>query len=333
MNIIDMHCDTIKEIYDAKKNGEVISLRDNRLNVDLQKMNRADYLLQTFALFVPLNEVDNPLESCMEMIDCYYDSMKSNSDLIMPALSYEDIINNKANGKMSGLLAVEEGGVTKNNLAYLRNFYRLGVRLITLTWNFENGIGYPNFYYDLKNGEIPDFQKPNTTDGLTAYGIEMVEEMEQLGMLIDVSHLSDAGFMDVVNHTKKPFIASHSNARSICNVCRNLTDDMIRILANRGGIAGLNFCGSFLTFSSDIKKEPKSTIEAMVRHIKHIVMVGGTDVLALGSDFDGIPQNLELKDASYMPLLADALKKEGIHEDTIDKIFYQNALRVIREIL
>lgn len=334
MKLVDLHCDTIAEIYDAKIKGEIISLRENNLNVSLNKLIQSDYLLQTFALFVPFGETPHPYDTCMKMIDCYYDELKSNEDIILPALSFEDIVNNQDKGKLSALLAIEDGGVTEGNLTYLREFYRLGVRLITLTWNYENGIGFPNIDFPLTmtSDYIPDFAKRNKDQGLTSYGFEMICEMEDLGMMIDVSHLSDAGFWDVYSHTKKPFIASHSNTSSVCNVSRNLTDDMIHALGDRGGITGLNFCGSFLTFDTSTDN-PRSTVDAMVRHAKHIVNMGGIDVLSLGSDFDGIPQNLEIADAAYMHLLIQGLEKSGFTTGELEKICYKNALRVFRAVL
>ena len=159
----------------------------------------------------------------------------------------------------------------------------------------------------------------------------MVKEMNRLGIIIDVSHLSDAGFYDVLKYTTGPFVASHSNARAVCNHCRNLTDDMIRELAKRGGVTGINYAADFLREVPEGEKN-FSYISDMVKHIKHIVEVGGIDCVGLGSDFDGIEQNLEMKDASYLPQLADALRAEGFSEEDIEKIFYKNVLRVFKEV-
>lgn len=330
MKVIDMHCDTIKAIFDSAKGQNPQFLSQNKLHIDISKMRTGNYLLQNFAMFVPLSEVDNPFENCMDMIDCYYTELEKNSDFISPIFTYKDIEENQLAGKISAMLTIEEGGVTKNNLCNLRNFYRLGVRMITLTWNFENGVGYPNFIWE--EGKTPNFQSFNTQQGLTSYGIDMVKEMERLGIIIDVSHLSDGGFYDVLKHTTKPFVASHSNARTICNHCRNLNDDMIKALADRGGVTGLNFCGSFLT-NCGPNDDPKGMIDDMVRHITHISNIGGIECIGLGSDFDGISDNLEIKNASFMPLLADALKKNGFCSSEIESVFYKNVLRVYRDIL
>lgn len=326
MKIIDMHCDTIMQLYEAPSKGKSLDLRDNDLMISLNKMKKGDYLAQCFAMFVPLN-VENPFETCMKMIDIYYCELEKNKDLILPAFSYRDIIENQNKGKMSAILTIEEGGVAKGSLEFLRDFYRLGVRMITLTWNFPNEIGYPNFKMPEKEGEKPDFTKPNNVDGLTPFGIEMVKEMNRLGIVIDVSHLSDAGFYDVCKYSTKPFVASHSNAREVCGNVRNLTDDMILALAKKGGVTGINYCTNFVG-DKDI-----TYVSDLVKHIKHIASVGGIDCVALGSDFDGIGRSLEMNDASKLGMLYEELKAEGFSEDDIEKICYKNVLRVFEEVL
>jgi membrane dipeptidase len=327
MLVADMHCDTISEIFDAKENGKLYHLKKNELHMDLEKMKKGDYLLQNFAMFVEMKKQADPLEHCLKLIDLFYQELKENNDLIALALKYDDIKKNKEAGKVSAFLTIEEGGVTRCDLSHLRNFYRLGVRMLTLTWNFENGIGFPN-YSLMVDGNL-DYHTPETVRGLTDFGLEFIHEMERIGMIIDVSHLSDAGFYQVLNNTTKPFVASHSNARQICGHVRNLTDDMIKQLANRGGVTGMNYFPLFL----EDDKEDKGTIASIVKHIKHIANIGGYECIGLGSDFDGIPLHKELSDASYMPLLADALEKEGFSNSQIEGIFYKNVLRVYKEIL
>ena len=330
MKVADMHCDTIAEIFYALRDGKDCGLKNNQLHIDLEKMVKGDYLIQNFAMFVSLKNYENPLEHCLELIDEFYHQLELNQDRIALALNYNDIIRNEASGKISAMLTIEEGGVTKCSLAHLRNFYRLGVRMLTLTWNYENGIGYPNF--QLIEGETPNFQNPNTISGLTEFGIDFIHEMERLGMIIDVSHLSDAGFYQVLKNTTKPFVASHSNARQKCNHVRNLTDDMIRKLSDRGGVIGMNYCPSFL-YEAKAEEEAVGTIEAIVDNIKHIVSVGGYECVGLGSDYDGIPNHKELPDASYLPLLAEGLRKAGMKPHEIEAVFYKNVLRLYKDVL
>ncbi len=321
MKVIDMHCDTLLGVALNRQKGIDISLRHNDLNISLEKMLQGDYLLQNFAIFTHLQKVDEPVKFVMDMIDLFYQEMDKNKDIIKPIKNYQDIIDNQNNGLMSAMLTLEEGAVINHDLAYLRNYYRLGVRMITLTWNFENGIGFPNFSSN-GYGEYDD------ENGLTDFGIQYIQECERLGIIIDVSHLNDAGFYDVLKYTQAPFVASHSNARALCRHARNMSDDMIRQLAKRGGVMGINFAADFLQENADM-----STIDNMVKHIKYIRNIGGIDCIGLGTDFDGIPQNLELKDASYMPMLEKALRKEKFTDEEIEKIFYKNVLRLYQQVL
>ncbi len=339
MNVIDMHCDTIGRLY-SDPNGN--SLLENSFHIDLKKLQKGGYLLQNFALYVDSRAVENPLEEALAMTDLYYQELEKNRDIIRPVFTYKDIETNQKNGKISAMLTLEEGAILKGSLSNLRNFFRLGVRMIALTWNYDNEIGAPNLRCDIDG--TPRFSERNP-QGLTDFGIETVLEMERLGMIIDVSHLSDGGFWDIIRYTKKPFVASHSNAAAQCNVCRNLTDDMIRALAERGGVTGLNFCTDFLcmpeartqtAFSTDCITDSRlqiSYVKDIVRHIRHITNIGGIEVCALGSDFDGIENALEFGDASGIGMIADALKKEGFSEDDIDKIFFSNVLRLYQEVL
>lgn len=151
--------------------------------------------------------------------------------------------------------------------------------------------------------------------------------MNKLGIVIDVSHLSDGGFLDVLRYSKKPFVASHSNSRFVTNHSRNLTDDMIKAISNKGGILGINFCSSFLGTSKIAK------INDMIKHIKHIKHVGGVECISLGSDFDGIENEVEIKNIGEIQKLYDALKINGFTYNEIEKIFYKNAERIIKDIL
>ena len=321
MKVVDMHCDTIGELWKAEKAGKTISLRSNSLHIDLEKMQKGDYLLQNFAMFVFLGREKDPLVNVLEMIDVYNRAMAENADLIAPVLNYEDIEKNRAAGKLSGMLTIEEGAVLKGNPYVVRSLYQLGVRMLTLTWNFENEIGYPNTIVKAKDYD------PSRRYGLKPEGIEIVREMNRVGMIVDVSHLGDDGFWDVVKYCDGPFVASHSNARAVCNHTRNMTDDMIRALAEKGGVMGLNFCGDFLNPNG------KSWVEDMVRHAKHIINVGGSDILGLGTDYDGIDGDLELDHCDKMPLLAQEMERQGFGTEQIEKIFHGNVLRLYREVL
>lgn len=322
LKVIDMHCDTFFEIYLAKKRGEKIVINSNHLTIDLNKMKAGDYLLQNFAMFIPLDRVENPLQALLEMIEIYDREIEENSEYIGKVFTYANIEENINAGKLSTMLTIEEGGACMGDLALLEKLHEKGVRMMTLTWNFENELAYPNTVASLSG------YSPNSKYGLKELGFRFVEEMERLGIIVDVSHLSDDGFWDVCSVCKRPFVASHSNARSLCAHTRNLSDDMIRALSDRGGVIGMNFCNLFLD-----ENNPISTIESIVRHIKYIKNVGGIDCVALGTDYDGIDCELEIYDASQMPKLAHEMSRQGFAHSEIEKVFYRNVLRVYKEML
>lgn len=383
MKIIDMHCDTISELAD--RGGE---LWENKGQLDLRRMRESGYLVQNFALFVdigkcapwaeqgqlPANcrdrngaeqghmspsremEAPTPWERVCGLYEVYRKELEKNRDRIAPVLCYEDILRNEACGRLSALLTVEEGAVCGGSLERLRELYDMGVRMLTLTWNYPNELGWPATCRSLadnalakKHGQtVVEADRSETgkcgsggrdeatgpadaAHGLTETGRNFVMEMEHLGMIPDVSHLSDAGFDAVWEVTKKPFAASHSNARAVCPSLRNLTDDRIRKLSERGGCMGLNYYDKFLVDGGS--GDPEVLWEALVRQAKHIVKVGGMEVLGLGSDFDGIPGNPALPGAEAMSVLWERLKTAGFTDSQLDGIFWKNAMRVYRETL
>ena len=320
MKYIDMHCDTITALY--RSNG---SLLENDLHIDLHKMEKGECFLQNFAVFTDIKHQDSSFT--WNAIDYYYKQLDLHKDMIRPVYSFKDIEENEKNGYMNAMLTLEEGSVIDNELDNLNRFYDKGVRMITLTWNYPNGIGYPNFTFSKDTYENALYTL-NEKDGLTEFGIEYIRRMEELGIIIDVSHLSDAGFYDVLKYSTKPFVASHSGARAVCGVARNLSDDMIRLLSQKGGVTGINYCSAFI----EDRNEEFTTVEGMVDHIRHIVKIGGIDCVGLGSDFDGIGNKLEIKDCSGMQMLYEALKKY-FNEEEIEKIFWKNVYRVYKETL
>ena len=242
MKVVDMHCDTITELWGKQENGIQTGLRKNDQMVDLERLTKGGYLLQNFAIFVEQQPGISSFDKAQQIRSVFQREMKQNTDRIAMVTTIKGIEENEQAGKLSALLTVEGGEACEGSLEKLHVLYEQGVRMMTLTWNYPNEIGYPN----LPKHAVGFPYVPDTQHGLTPFGIECVKEMERIGMIIDVSHLSDAGFYDVLRYTKKPFVASHSNARAVCPWVRNLTDDMIRKLADRGGVTGLNFCGDFL---------------------------------------------------------------------------------------
>lgn len=324
MKYIDLHCDTLMPFAMDEK----FNLFENRSMIDLQKLQKGDCMAQFFAMFM-VNPEDWKKETQTEPLDDWeyirrlkngFDQMlQEHGDRIAFAGNAKDLDRNRKAGKISAFLTIEDGRPINGSLENLRSVYDMGVRLISLTWNYENSIGYPNS----RNPQAMSL-------GLKPFGKEAVEYMNELGILVDVSHLSDGGFYDVAKLAKKPFVASHSNCRAVCPHPRNLTDEMIRILAEKGGVAGLNFCPAFL---EPLEEGAVSRVDDMVAHIRHLENKGGIECVAIGTDFDGIGGPMEISDASMMPLLFERLKKEGYTEEQIEKIAWKNAERVIREAL
>lgn len=322
MKVVDMHCDTILELYKARERGEEISLLDNDLHIDLKKMEAGDYFLQNFALFVDLKGTEDPFLTCVRMADLFYQVMEENQDRISPVTTWAEIERNWKEGRMSALLTLEEGEVCQGDPALLRTLYRLGARMMTFTWNYENSLAWPG-----REGGLPETEK-----GLKEKGFEILEEMEALGMIVDVAHLSDAGIWDVLRTAKKPFVASHSNARSLASHARNLTDEMIRAIAEKGGVIGINYYCNFL---EDIPEGGRqiSRISRMVEHMKHIRQVGGAGCIGLGSDFDGIYGEVEIGNSAGLPRLAEAMESAGFTAGEVEAVFHGNVLRLYREVL
>lgn len=314
---LDLHCDTLMKLA---KSG---CLDEKKTMVTLSGMRQGGVALQCFADFVPTGMFPGTFRKGLSgmvfnrLYRNYSAMMARHSDVLFPVLKAADIDRAGENGKIGVLLTIEDGGVFGDELENVEKYYGLGVRLVTLTWNHSNPIGYPNSPDPAVMGK-----------GLTEFGREAVREMERLGMVVDVSHVSDGVFRDVAAMAQKPFLASHSNSRAICGHPRNMTDGMIRRLADAGGVMGLNLGPGFLRDGSS-----RSQTEDMVRHILHIRDVGGTGVLALGSDFDGIRGDLEVGGPQDWPKLERALKKAGLTEEELDKIWWSNAARVLREVL
>lgn len=311
---IDMHCDTVKALF---HNGN--SFRENDMHIDLEKLQKGNYMAQCFAIFI--NQIkDGPdhKAACDKYISFFKKLMDENSDVIRQAFTAKDIEDYFSRGYISAVLTIEGGEAIAGNLDNLRHFYDLGVRMMTLTWNYENEIAFPNHITETE-------QTPDTEHGLKPFGEKCVKEMQRLGMIVDISHLSDAGIYDVLDIADKPVVASHSNSRFVCDVPRNMTDDMIRRLSRNGGIMGLNYCPFFI--SSDTGHDQ---IPDIVRHARHIAQVGGIETLALGSDFDGIPTPVGMNDCTKTNRLYDALLADGFSESDLEKVFFRNFLRVLK---
>lgn len=336
---IDMHCDTIAALVLHRGKQH---LRENTLAVDLKRMKAANYMCQSFALYTDLGEVQRartaPFDWGCRLSDCFDEEIQANADLIRPVTTGTQIEENFKNGYLSALKTVEEGAIYEGQLDKLRYFYEHGVRKSTLTWNYPNELAFPNpSELDPVSGEYRCVRL-DTVNGLTKTGFSFVAAMEDMGMLVDLSHLNDAGIRDVLQtlHRDTPVLASHSNARGAAFHPRNLSDDMIRRIADRGGVCGINYCGAFLSeaYQNAVRPEDcKSRISDMLHQMKYIRNIGGIDVLGLGSDFDGISGDLEIAGVQDVQKLADAMSLTGFSTEEIEKVFYKNVLRVYKTVL
>ncbi|MGA2783639.1 MAG: dipeptidase [Candidatus Bathyarchaeia archaeon] len=321
--VVDAHIDTLLEIMvpparpikvpTPRKFGE----RSSKGHVDLPRLLESGVDLQIFAVYIqPEYKIERALHRALQVIDRFYKELHDHEDKMMLFTKVSDVREAEKQGKIAAMLSIEGGEAVEADLGILRMLYRLGLRAMTLTWNERNQIA-------------DGAGEGRTKGGLTNFGVELVKEMNNLGMVVDVSHINDAGFFDVIETTTKPIIASHSNCRALCNHRRNMTDEMIKILADNGGVMGMNFSASFVT-----ENKENATLERLLDHVDHVVKVASVEHVGIGSDFDGIentPKGLE--DVTRMPYLTEGLVKRGYKEDEIRKILGENFLRVFSKVI
>ncbi len=315
MFICDCHCDTLTELYN--KNA---SLYKNEQHFDIKRQIALGGGLQFCAIYVPTEvfRYQGGLRYTLCLLDKYNQEIKKlheNGIDVLQVRTAEDA-GNVLKHKAATLLAIEEGGAIDGSLEALRCLYELGVRAMTLTWSNRN---------DIADG----INEEATSSGLTLFGKQVVAEMNRLGMLVDVSHISTAGFWSVIETSTKPIIATHSNAKSLCSHPRNLNDEQIKALAQNGGLAGITFAGQFL--EEDWRN---ACIESVYKHIDYMLnLIGNDDHIGFGSDFDGIshpPYNIQgVQD--YKPLIEYLSKYYS--DETINKITHQNVINLLQKVL
>lgn len=315
MFICDCHCDTLTELYN--KNA---SLYENEQHFDIKRQIALGGGLQFCAIYVPTEvfRYQGGLRYTLCLLDKYNQEIKKlheNGIDVLRVRTAEDA-GNVLKHKAATLLAIEEGGAIDGSLEALRCLYELGVRAMTLTWSNRN---------DIADG----INEEATGSGLTLFGKQVVAEMNRLGMLVDVSHISTAGFWSVIETSTKPIIATHSNAKSLCPHPRNLNDEQIKALAQNGGLAGITFAGQFL--EEDWRN---ACIESVYKHIDYMLnLIGNDDHIGFGSDFDGIshpPYNIQgVQD--YKPLIEYLSKYYS--DETINKITHKNVINLLQKVL
>jgi membrane dipeptidase len=305
LKYFDLHCDTITKCYEKH-----LSLKSNKLNVSLEKGRKYENWAQIFAIWLKDEQRgEEAFRYFSDVANFFNEEMAKNADTVTFCRTSGEIEKAAKDSKEIALLSIEGAAALAGKMEHLYDAWKIGVRLITLTWNGRCETG--------------DGCKVQDAGGLTPFGLDLVREMNRLNVIVDVSHLSEQGFWDVARHAKKPFIATHSDSRALCDCERNLTDDQFREIVQVGGLVGMNLFEKFLS-------QEHATLDDIFRHIEHFLNLGGEKVVAIGSDFDGCKLVEGIRGLEDMDSLYDALSGEFGREIT-DSIFYANAYRFFTE--
>jgi membrane dipeptidase len=364
--IVDTHADTPQRFLD--ENFDIGSTNpDDVGHISLDKARRGNLGAEFFSIWVePETNQGHYAQHTFDLIDSVYEQAAHHPDRMTMAFSVADIERAHREHKLAALMGIEGGHSIENDMRLLRDYYRLGVRYMTLSWSNTNE-------WADSSGDIDD-AKVQHHNGLTDFGKQVVLEMNRLGMMVDISHVADKTFWDTIAITKAPVIASHSSARALVGAPRNMTDDMLRAVAKNGGVVQVNFFNAFddETFRKDLEAQrkdqaaavkkyidhlkeqgkavtytdtdkierewmamiPRPPLKSLIDHIDHIAKVAGIDHVGLGSDFDGVsgatPQGID--SAADLPKITQALVDRGYSTEDIHKILGGNILRVFREV-
>ncbi len=315
--LVDTHNDFVWKVFDK---GAEFGTNNSFTQSDLPRLKSGGVDVQVFAVWIPMKSVSRSYNFVIKQIERLRQIEDSNSLELEFAENYDEIIRVTNGKKICGLIGVEGGTAIENNLDNINSMFDLGVRYIGLTWNNSNSI----------STSAKDAVERGKSGGLTEFGTEVVKRMNEVGMLVDVSHLSEEGFWDVIEVSTSPIIASHSNCYSINPHYRNLTDEQIKAIALDGGYIGVNFHNDFLDKNG---KTEGTSIDKVVEHIDHIKNLVGADYIGIGADFDGgITPAKELYDASCYPELTKKLVEKGYTKSEIKKILGENFLRVFKQV-
>jgi membrane dipeptidase len=364
--VVDTHADTPQRFVDEGFDLGNTDPNDTG-HLSLNKIRAGNLGAEFFSIWVdPSTNQGHFARRTFDLIDSVYEQAVRHPDRMMMAYSVADIDRAHKEKKLAALMGIEGGHSIENDIRLLRDYYRLGVRYMTLSWSNTNE-------WADSSGDIND-PKIQHHNGLTDFGKQVVLEMNRLGMIVDISHVADKTFWDTIAVTKAPVIASHSSARALVNAPRNMTDEMLQAVAKNGGVVDVNFCSCFLdqaywdanTAQSKVRdaaiqefmdkrtaeghpptfierdqlerewmaRIPRPPFKDLIDHIDHIAKVAGVDHVGLGSDFDGVagatPQGMN--SAADLPKITQALLDRGYSEEDIHKILGGNVLRVFREV-
>jgi len=355
--VIDTHDDTTQRLLDDKSFD--IGARNADGSIDIPRMREGGLDALFFSIWMP-GDVTGPaaIKQALQQIDSVREAVRLHPRDLVLATSVADIRRASADRKIAALMGLEGGHMIDEDLGVLRMYAALGVRYMTLTHSL-------NTTWADSSGDTP------AHNGLTAFGKDVVRELNRLGVMVDISHVADKTFFDALEVTRAPVIASHSSARAIANAPRNMTDDMLRALAKNGGVVMINYNAGFISEPFRVAPRPAEftarvdaihkrcgtdeacsildeqranwdamragvlpmvTWETIVAHIDHAVKIAGVDHVGLGSDFDGAVMPLGMEDASKLPRITDALLKKGYSERDVEKILGGNLLRVMEQV-
>ena len=355
MQVFDSHVDTPSQLIRLRN----IGIENRYGHVDFPKLKRGGVGGSFFALYTPAEMApDAATRYALEMISAVYDAVDDNPDYAALAFSPEEAEENMKSGLISVFIGMENGSPIQQSLSLLRTFYRLGVSYVTLTHNGDNAIA-------------DSAADGSHWHGLSPFGKEVVAEMNALGMMIDLSHASDETFWDCIRYSQAPVIATHSCCRALCNHRRNLTDEMLKALAEKDGYVGINFYPAFLSerFLSDpadaalfdegerveaafiadpadlervraweemqdrLEKIWRPGVREIVDHIDHAVGIVGIDRVGIGSDFDGIlVPPAGLENVSKIGCVFDEMRRRGYDEESVEKVAGKNLLEVLKRV-
>ena len=309
MRYFDLHCDTMTEC--SLRN---IPLRQNELHVNLEKAKALDPFVQCYAVWIPDDlRGKAAFERFCRVAKTFREEIDRNKDLLTQCGKPGDLRKAEEKRLHGAILTVENGAALGGKLDNIEVWKELGVKMCTLTWNGENELGRG--------------VRASGTGGLTDFGKEAIREFEHAGIIVDISHTSPELFWDVVEISKKPLVASHSNAQALCKHPRNLTDEQFAAVKASGGLVGINFFTAFLNDDPE-----QASMEDIFRHTEHFLSLGGEDVLAMGGDMDGSAMPKDLSDGlGGVPRLYEFFLRHNYSEALLDKLFYGNAARFFQE--
>jgi membrane dipeptidase len=311
--VFDGHCDTLlRVVEDQLKLAE----RSSEGHIDLPRLREGGVTAQVFAMFIEDRYLPaGAAKQTLRVLDAFYRELEANADALVLATKAAHVEQAKAAGKVAAIIGCEGAESLEGEIALLRMFHRLGLRLLTVAWS-------------RRNQAADGAWEARTGGGLTRFGVKLVEECNQLGILLDISHLSPAGVKDVLDLTSAPVVASHSNARALCPNPRNLTDEQLVALAEKGGVIGVTFVPGFIS-----EQNEEASLDKLLDHVDHIVQVAGVEHVGLGSDFDGFrpPAPAGLEDATHLPDITAGLVERGYSEGDVRKVLGLNWMRVFRQ--